>query len=299
MSRAKKVCSTARDSSKRFLASPRPVSAKTVHKLDAFHVKNNEAPSWRDDLCLGLPNNFDFANIKTADDAFDLIVTLPNRHRGIAARGLYEHRHIVGNRVAFSGFIKAWNHDHTRVNSAFGGNIPAVLRELNPSRKKKASVIAWRGVDDLDAIQGFSWTTDRDVACFFAIRSPRNTPFLLRYEFQPEDILARYNGRSEHELIVDPLQIDLNRVQLDDGSKERSDTYVSDLVSHEDISPDAITNWRTRAKRYAARIKAKERRMLDRGRIIIEMLKHARTENRSSPKTNRANRKPDSKISNV
>jgi hypothetical protein len=158
--------------------------------------------------------------------------------------------------------MEAWNHDHGWVLSAFGSGsaLAAALREVNPSRKGKAPVIAWRGVDNLIAALGLSWTTTRSVACFFALRSPRNTPFVLRYEFQPEDIVARYSGRCEHELIVDPLRIDFDRIALDVGSKEWFETYTCDISSHEDVSPALIANWRVGANRYSTFIKARNDR---------------------------------------
>jgi hypothetical protein len=222
--------------------------------------------SWRETLPLGLPGNFNFRNIRTGNDAFNFIVSLPNWDRGIAAKLLYENRHVVGNRVAFRGLMEAWNHDHAWVRSAFGSDIAfaAALREVNPGRKGNAPIIAWRGVDTITAALGVSWTTRRDVACFFAVRSPRKTPFVLRYEFQPEDVVARFNGRGEHELLVDPLRIDFDRVTLDDGSKERFETYACDIISHQDVSFAVLANWRIGADRYAAVIKARTDRLFAR-----------------------------------
>jgi hypothetical protein len=65
--------------------------------------------------------------------------------------------------------------------------------------------IAWRGLDRIDGALGLSWTTKCPVACFFAIRSRKNTPFVFKYEFHPDDIGLGI-GRHEHELIVDPLR---------------------------------------------------------------------------------------------
>ncbi len=44
--------------------------------------------SWRDDLLSGLPEDFDYGNIQTVDDAFSLIGHLPNEDRGNAARDI-------------------------------------------------------------------------------------------------------------------------------------------------------------------------------------------------------------------
>jgi hypothetical protein len=223
--------------------------------------------SWREALPLGLPVNFNFRNIRTGDDAFHFIFSFPNAQRGVAAKLLYEHRHIVGNRIAFRGLMEAWNHDHAWVLSAFGSGIAfaAALRDVNPARKTEARIIAWRGVDNVNAALGLSWTTMRGVACWFAVRSPRKTPFVFRCELHPEDVVARYNGRCEHELIVDPLRMDLSCVSLDDPSKE-FETYACDIVAHEDVSPAAIADWRIASNGYAAFIKAKTDRLMRKAR---------------------------------
>jgi hypothetical protein len=56
--------------------------------------------TWLRGLPFGLPEDFDYSLVRTADDAVDLIITLPNRDRGRAAVGLHKHRHVVGHRVA-------------------------------------------------------------------------------------------------------------------------------------------------------------------------------------------------------
>ena len=228
----------------------------------------DDGEDWRYALPLGLPENFNFRNIRTVDDAFTFIVTLPNTQRGIAAKLLYEHRHVVSNRVAFRGLMEAWNHDHAWVLSAFGSGIAfaAALREVNPARKSGARLIAWRRVDNINAALGLSWTTKRDVACFFAVRSPKKTPFVFRCELHPDDIVARYNERYEHELIVDPLRIDFDRVTLDDGSKEGFETYACNIISHQDVSSAAISDWEVGAERYAAFIKAHRDRIVRKAR---------------------------------
>ncbi len=66
--------------------------------------------SGRDDLQFGLPEDFDYGNIQTVDDAFSLVCRLPNRAQGNAARGLYEHRHRVGHQASYAGIMAAWDH---------------------------------------------------------------------------------------------------------------------------------------------------------------------------------------------
>src|SRR5258706_14986031 len=96
-------------------------------------------PDWANHLHYGLPGNFDFSVVRTVDNATTLLCALPNSHRGEAAKGLYEHREIVGKRVAHRGLSDAWDHDHEEVIFAFGSEeaLAAALRDVCPPSKRK------------------------------------------------------------------------------------------------------------------------------------------------------------------
>jgi hypothetical protein len=215
--------------------------------------------SWRRDLPLGLPENFDYKNLRTRDDVFHLITTLPNSHRGHAAKMVYDHLGIIGRRLAYCAIMQAWEHDHTAVVSAFGAEtaLAAALRDVGPGSTGQRSIRVYRGTDHVSGAFGLSWTIDRNVACWFACRSPRNTPLVFTCELYPDDIVARHNKRLEHEIIVDPARFAAICVLLDDGGSEGVETYACDLVSYEDISPAAIASWRTGADRYGRIIEAR------------------------------------------
>jgi hypothetical protein len=51
---------------------------------------------WLTSLVGGLPADFDYGMIRSADDARSLIPILPGHDRGAAARGLHGHRWLVG-----------------------------------------------------------------------------------------------------------------------------------------------------------------------------------------------------------
>jgi hypothetical protein len=198
-----------------------------------------------------VPENFNFGNIRTGEDAVRFIHSVTNSQRGMAAKLLHEHRHIVGNTVAYRGIIEAWLHDHSMVLSAFGSAVAvaAALRKVKP-HWRETSVSAYRGVGHLDAALGLSWTTNRDVACAFAMC--RNTPLVFQCEVQPENIVARCGELLEEELIVDPSRIDLRGLRLDDGNKEWAEIRARDLACPEDVPAVAIASWRAGAGRYAA-----------------------------------------------
>ncbi len=58
--------------------------------------------SCRDDLPIGLLEDFDYGNIQTVDGADSRTFTLPNSDRGNAARGLYEHRDQIGSLMVYA-----------------------------------------------------------------------------------------------------------------------------------------------------------------------------------------------------
>ena len=135
---------------------------------------------WRNNLMFGLPDNFDFTVIRTEDDAASLMFTLPNRDRGDAGKGLYDHRHVIGNDVVYCGLMHLWDHDHNEVADAFEcvGFFLDALRLVAPPTKRKRPIRVWRGVDCVAGIAGPSWTTNRDVACWFAMRYAPATPLV-------------------------------------------------------------------------------------------------------------------------
>ena len=55
---------------------------------------------WLTRLVGGLPADFDYGVIRSADDARSLILMLPSHDRGMAARGLHDHRWLVGRDAA-------------------------------------------------------------------------------------------------------------------------------------------------------------------------------------------------------
>jgi hypothetical protein len=224
---------------------------------------HDDRKTWLETLPWGLPPDFDFGNIRNGHDASRLIGSLPNPKRGIAAKRLYEHRHVVGNKVAYRGLMEAWNHDHHWVLSAFGSDVAFTdaLCEVAPVGKRRKPIIAWRGTSRLDSAYGLSWTTSRDIACWFATRSG-NTPYVFRAELSPEDIVTSYNGRSERELIINPRRLIYTCVTLADGGRSGNETYAGDIMSHEEVSPATIAKWRAAGARYGAFIRATDEERL-------------------------------------
>ena len=221
---------------------------------------------WSDGLSRGLPENFDYSVIRTSMDAFKLIVVIPNSQRGVAAREIYLCHKTLGKDVAYSAMISVWEHDHVALVSAFGsvGSFISALREVAPARRTRRQPIrAWRGGNSLAAAYGISWTTDRDIACWFSMYSSQGngTPFVFYCDLAPVSVVAEYNGRGERELIVDPAIFQSAFVYLDDNSEEGFETFACDICTLEDIPPSVLTEWREGAKRFSAVCKARTDRL--------------------------------------
>lgn len=223
-------------------------------------------PAWADHLLFGLPSDFDISVVRTVGDAATLISTLPNRYRGEGAKNLYEHRKIVGKRVTYRGLIVAWEHDHREVISAFGSEkkLAAALRNVSPPSKRKKPVRAWRGINNIKGAFGMSWTTDRDIACWFAMRSNRPAPSVLVCDLYPQAIVAEHNGRRECELIVDPIELDRHSIFLDDGRGDPYKIYEFDDECHKQVASAEIAGWRAGFDRYKAAKNARSDRRLRR-----------------------------------
>ena len=225
-------------------------------------VKWAESPLAAPDL----PNNFDFSVVRTVDEAMTLLCALPNSDRGEAAKNLYELRKIVGKRVAYRGLILAWEHDHQELISAFGSEeeLAAALRDVSPPSKRKKPVRAWRGINNIKGAFGMSWTTDRDIACWFAMRSNRPAPSVLVCDLYPQAIVAEHNGRRECELIVDPIELDRHSIFLDDGRGDPYKIYEFDDECHKQVASAEIAGWRAGFDRYKAAKNARSDRRLRR-----------------------------------
>jgi hypothetical protein len=143
------------------------------------------------------------------DAAYALSALLPNRERGWMARTMWRTK---VPRPAFRAFFSCvWDHDHreviaaaeTRRRLAFMfryADFP--LPDWMPD-----TVRAWRGTSALpfaEAAAGYSWTTDRDTACWFAMRfAERNgSPLVLAADIPKSDIVLFHTLRNESEAVT-------------------------------------------------------------------------------------------------
>jgi hypothetical protein len=164
---------------------------------------------WLQGLEAGLPTEFDFGLLRTPEDASSFMFRLPNKDRGFAAKAIVDHVGRVHPDVAYRALIDAWDHDHGEVGKVFETSeaLADAFRRVAPRSARRKPVRAWRGCSHPQGWYGFSWTLDRDCACWFALRFG-STPFVYYCEFEPEWILAEHNGRGEREIIADIEAID-------------------------------------------------------------------------------------------
>ena len=143
------------------------------------------------------------------DAAFSLSCTLNNSKRGLMAVAMWRGK---VPRAAFRAFLSSvWNHDHREVIEAAETRrtlghmfryaafpLPAELPDL---------VTVWRGTSYLpfsEAKLGYSWTNDRDVACWFAMRFAKNngSPLVLTAEIAKTAIALFTSDRNESEAVL-------------------------------------------------------------------------------------------------
>ncbi|MFA6064205.1 MAG: hypothetical protein WC736_16570 [Gallionella sp.] len=143
------------------------------------------------------------------DAAFKLCAALGNDKRGHVAVAMW--RAKVPPDAFRAYFSTAWDHDHRYVIGAAGTRrrLAYMFRYAAfalPDRLPSV-VRVWRGTSKLGLFQartGYSWTTDRDVACWFAMRSAgsNGSPLVLRADILLSDISMWHDLRGEREAVL-------------------------------------------------------------------------------------------------
>lgn len=155
--------------------------------------------------------------LRYAQAAFDgdveaagmLAVSLKNDKRGAVLVALW--RAKVRREAFREYFISAWEHDYGWVVDAAKNRrtlahmfryaafpLPADLPDV---------VTLWRGTSKLaiaEASKGFSWTTDRDTACWFAMRFAdlNGSQLVLTADVAKANIVLFHTGRNESEAVL-------------------------------------------------------------------------------------------------
>ncbi len=144
------------------------------------------------------------------ESALSLSWALDNPKRGFFTVALWRARIPV---PAFRAFLaSAWEHDHRWLKAAAREHRAPLRRMFRYAAFELPAhlpdvVTVWRGTSHLthaEAARGYSWTTDRDCACWFAMRfADRNgRPLVLRSEAPRAEIMLFHDGRNEAEAVI-------------------------------------------------------------------------------------------------
>lgn len=89
----------------------------------------------------------------------------------------------------------------------------------------KTKVTIYRGVNVLSAEtdRALSWTTDKEIAYWFACRTNQDSPRVLTGEVEKGAIIKEYNGRKEREVVVLPDYVSI--------IQEEDVTYSEDEIA--------------------------------------------------------------------
>ena len=143
------------------------------------------------------------------DAAFSLSISLSNGMCGAVAVAMWRAK---VKREAFRRFFSSvWSHEHRSVIAA-----AQTRRTLSYMFRYAAfplptdmpdTVTVWRGSSYLpfnDAKKGYSWSTDRDLACWFAMRFAdfNGSPIVLTADIAKGDIALFDNERNESEAVL-------------------------------------------------------------------------------------------------
>jgi hypothetical protein len=160
--------------------------------------------------------------------------------------------------------MSAWEHDHSHVVQAFGDAAVFVdaLSEVAPAVKlppgrprteaKRGAVQLYRGVEvppgEYPDVYGISWTFERDIAAWFAVRFWRcgieTRPFVFSLKLKPRAIVAIHNERGEAEAIIHPDSVPSD-VMVDIDQR-----LVCDLSEADRANEEAMSSWLEAAERH-------------------------------------------------
>lgn len=186
--------------------------------------------------------------IKTMKAAFDgdveaagiLSVSLKNDLRGEMAVAMWRAK---VPKPAFREYLQsAWDHDHDRVVAAAKTRrtLASLFRYADfplPGEMPEA-VNVWRGTSRLsqdEALQGHCWTTNRDVACWFAMRfaSRHESALVLVAEVDRADIALYHHGRAESEAVLlkppATFRIDGDRADWQQGADRHARAHARQI----------------------------------------------------------------------
>jgi hypothetical protein len=142
------------------------------------------------------------------DAASRLVGSAPNQYRGEIALAAYWSG--VPNPAYRALLANVWDHDHHHLLAAVRGGAAQVRRMIRRAEFAVPfadPVTVFRGGSEggNKVARGLSWTTDRDCACWFALRFSQSSdrkPLVIRAVVPATAIIMWHDGRSEQEVIL-------------------------------------------------------------------------------------------------
>lgn len=144
-----------------------------------------------------------------AGAAARLIYSLPNDSRGSVAVAMWRAK-VPSS--AFSRFLaEAWMHDHRHLLAATKQSrrtLTAMFRHASFARPSIGPTVrVWRGGTNVSLpklARGHSWTTERDIACWFAMRyaAPDRLPIVIQADVPSESVAWFTDERNEAEALL-------------------------------------------------------------------------------------------------
>jgi hypothetical protein len=136
-----------------------------------------------------------------------LNLMMPNSGRSLALGAMIQ---SGAPKSLVAGLLRTvWAHDHDQLLSLFGqeGSVQ-LFKDFPTSHGIQAPIPVYRGFVGTPeaAATGLSWTTKFHVARFFACeygRRPIGPPTIIKSVASPHEILARFDERSEFEILLD------------------------------------------------------------------------------------------------
>lgn len=127
-------------------------------------------------------------------------------------------------------FLRESNAAHLMMDSQERGRLRMI--------RQKPTTVLYRGCGEHN-VHGFSWTTSKEMAAWFANRSALDgQPVLAKARFQSADLVAYFRGRSEKEVVVD-ISTETAKAAIDDGDL----TYLPPIP----VSGSKLLAWKVQA----------------------------------------------------
>ena len=181
------------------LPGSKPRKPVNLHGDDLWWQLEDELPEYAQ-------RHLDVARAGDADEAESLCFAAPNEYRGLIALAAFWSG--VPNPAYREIMRTVWNHDHGFLLGAVQNDRRLIRRMFRAAAFEhpfSRAITVYRGAAGVNAVtasKGLSWTTSRDVACWFAYRFQGDRPpIVLRATVDAADVVFWDDERNEQEVI--------------------------------------------------------------------------------------------------